>query len=86
MCLKWEVKETPRCLGLIHAEQSSEDMCVSHGAVQGPLVGGSEEHTVNFLLVLAASSWQWAKQGMSPPQIQSRFPLASYSSWAPGSG
>lgn len=28
MCLKWEVKETPRCLGLIHAEQGSEDLCV----------------------------------------------------------
>lgn len=54
MSVKWEVKEIPGCLGPNHAEQGS--VCVSRGAGQGPLVGGSKEHTLNFLMVLAASN------------------------------
>lgn len=80
------MKEIPECLGLIHAEQGAEDLGVSRGDVQEPLVGGSEKHRLNFLMALAAGSWQWGGQGRSPPWIQSRFLLASYSAWAPGSG
>lgn len=82
MSVKWEVKEIPRCLGPIHTEQG----CV-------PVEQGKGHWLVALKNTHLTSSWSGSKQlgstveqDMSPPQIQSRFLLASYSSWAPGSG